>query len=263
MKSFKVKALALAVFGLGGLAVAGTAMAVTGCPAGPDIASGGAWSAKSVDTKGSTLTIVAGGYDSSACKLQSSLENGGAAVAQVRDDSPLAPGEAHYRAQFIFDPTNLNAASGNNQAIIFQANAAATHNNVLPVVKILFAGSGGGSTTSGKRIFIYGACETGGLCGAPVTLPNQTGPNRIEIESIIGPSGTGTLNYWVNNASTTPIAESSKTAIALTGGNAGWIGTKTVFMGMSSPTSNYRSVNTNTNVWFDQFDSRRSTFIGH
>ncbi len=263
MKSFKVKALALAVFGLGGLAVAGSAMAVTGCPNGPDIANGGAWSAKSVDTKGSTLSIVAGGYDSSACKLQSALANNGAAVAQVRDDSPLAPGEAHFRAQFIFDPSSLSGSNGNNQVIIYQANAASSHNGVAPVVQIYFAGSGGGSTTSGKRLFIYGACETGGQCGTPVALPNQTGPNRIEIESIIGGSGTGVLNYWVNNASTTPIAESSKTAIALTGGNAGWVGTKTVFMGLSSPTSNYRSVNTNANAWFDQYDSRRSTFIGH
>ena len=263
MKSFQMKALALATLGLGGLVMAGSAFAQS-CPTGITVTDtpAGAWSAKSVNggANPSLLSIVPGGYDSTSCKLQSTLGNSGAAVAQVRDDSPQ--NELRYRAQFIFDPTNLSGASGNNQALIFLANAASAHNNILPMVKIQFAGSGGGTTTSGKRIFIFGACETNGTCGTPVTLPNQTGPNRIEIDLTV--SASGTLRYWVNDASTTGLLDGNPTGtITLAGGNAGWTGVKTVYMGMSSPTSNYRSVNTNVNAWFDQFDSRRQTFIGH
>lgn len=266
MNSFKMKALALAVFGLGGLAVAGSAFAV--CPTGIRVADGGAWSDISKDTKGSTLTIQPGGYDSSACKLQSSLANNGTATAQVIDNSPQAPGETHYRAQFIFDPTNLSGANGTNTATIFLANAASFHNGVQALVEIDFTGKGGGSTTSGKRIYINAACEgAAGGCGADVgfiTLPVQTGPNRIEFDLKIGASGTGSLRYWVTDLATvTTDANPSGTAV-ITGGNAGWVGVKTAYLGLAAPTTAYRAVNgPAVFAWFDQFDSRRSTFIGH
>ena len=266
MKSFKMKALALATLGLGGLVMAGSAFAA--CPTGPTIAQGGAWSGQSLDSKGSTLTIVGGspgqGYDGTSCKLQSSLANNGAATAAVRDDSPSAPGEARYRAQFIFDPTNLSGANGTNQAVIFLANAQNSFSGILPMLEIDFAGKGGGSTTSGKRIFIVAACATGGTCGVPVNLPVQNGPNRIEFDLVTGADGTGNLRYWVNDAATTGLSDGSPTGtITITGGNAGWVGVKTAFLGMSSPSTAYRSVNTNINAWFDEFDSRRQTFIGH
>ena len=252
----KMKVLSLALVGLCGYA--GSAMAA--CPGGPTAAEGGAWSAKNVGGGTSALSIVGGGYDSTECRLQVSLGNNGAARAQVRDDTPA--NEPHYRTQFIFDPSSLSGSNGANQAPILLVNAAAAHNTVLNLVKITFAGSGGGSTTSGKKIFISGACEASGFCSTQVALPNQTGPNRIEIDLTVGASGT--LRYWVNPASATGLSDGTPTGtIALTGGNAGWVGVDTTFMGLVSPSTSYRSINADVNAWFDQFDSRRQTFVGH
>lgn len=251
----KMKVLSLALVGLCGYA--GSAMAT--CPAGPDQANGGAWSALNVGGGTSSATVVTGGYDGTECKLQSQVANNGAARASVRDDSPA--NETRYRAQFIFDPSALSGANGANQATIFLANAQAAHNTVLNLVKITFAGSGGGSTSSGKKLFIAAACETGGICSTQVPLPNQTGPNRIEVDLTVGASGA--LRYWVNDAATTGITEASGVTLALTGGNAGWVGVKQAYLGVASPSVSYRGTNAGVNAWFDQFDSRRQTFIGH
>jgi len=258
MKSLKT--LMLAVAGLAGFGIAGSAFAQC------DATNLSAWSAQSVGGGTSALSIVAGGYDSSACKMQSALGDNGAAHAQVRDDSPA--NETRYRAQFIFDPTNLSGANGTNQAVVFLANSNAVHQNRLQMVKIVFAGSGGGT----KRIFIVGACENAASqfnCQAAVNLPVQNGPNRIEVDVTAGASGVGALRYWVNDAATTGLQDADGVTIALTGGNSGWVGVDTVFMGMTSPSANYRSAaagngnNVGKAAFFDQFDSRRQTFIGH
>ena len=246
----KMKVLSLAVVGLFGFA--GAAMAA--CPATPT-----AWSATNVGGGTSAISIVTPGYDSTECKLQMQLANNGAARASVRDDTPA--NEPRYRAQFIFDPSLLTGANGANQATIFLANAPAPHNTVLNLVKITFAGSGGGSTSAGKKLFIATACETGNVCTAQVPLVNQTGPNRIEIDLTVGASGS--LKYWVNDAATTGITEGSGVTLAVNGGNAGWTGVDTAFLGLSSPSMAYRTSNAGVNAWVDQFDSRRQTFIGH
>lgn len=256
----KMKVLSLALVGLCGYA--GSALAV--CPVGPDTGHGGAWSAALVGGGTSAISIVTPGYDASACKLQVSLGNNGIAHAQVRDDSPAT--EVRYRAQFIFDPANLSGANGTNQAPIFLVNAAAPNGGTLSIAKVTFAGSGGGSVTAGKRLFIAAADQgvAGGFTTVALPIVTQTGPNRIEIDLKIGAAGIGQLRYWVNDAATTGLLDTAPTGtIALTSGNTGWVGVKTAFLGLTSPTLNYRAVNVGTNAWFDQFDSRRQTFIGH
>jgi hypothetical protein len=251
-----MKTLLVALAGLSSFAVAGAAFA--------DCVDGNlsAWSAPSFGGGDSNVHVVAGGYDGSACKMAVNLGDNGAAHGQVRDDSPN--NETRYRAQFIFDPTNLNSTNGTNQAIIFLANSAAFYQNRLALVKILY--SGGAS----KRVAIIGACDnapTQNQCQTILTLPNQTGPNRIEVDLTVGANGVGALRYWVNDAATTGLLDASGISIPITGGNAGWVGVKTVFLGMTSPTLNFRSVGAGNNVdkvvFFDQFDSRRQTFIGH
>lgn len=249
----KMKVLSLAVVGLFGFA--GTAMAA--CPSGPT-----AWTGSFVGGGVSAISIATPGYDGTECKLQAALGNNGGAQAQVYDDTPA--NEPHYRAQFIVDAGQLTGANGGSQAVLFLSNPAAAHNGVLPMVKVMFNGSGGGTTSSGKRIIFRVACEggAGSVCGsAPVTLPNQTGPNRIEIDLTAGASGT--FRYWVNDAATTGITEASGVALTLTGGNAGWVGVDRAVLGLASPTGAYRTLNTATPAFFDQFDSRRQTFIGH
>ena len=256
----KMKVLSLALVGMFGY-VGG---AIAACPAGPTTAEGGAWTAKFVSGGSSSMSIATPGLDGSECKLRVSLGNNGGAQAQVMDDTPA--NEPHYRAQFLFDAGALTGANGGSQAVIFQTNAPAVHGGLLQAVKITFSGSGGGSTTSGKRIVIRTACESGALslCGsAPITLPNQTGVNRIEFDLVFGASGTGALRYWVTDGAASGGSDGSPSGtITVNGGNAGWTGVDKAYMGLTAPTAVFRSLNADTNAFFDRFDSRRQTIIG-
>jgi hypothetical protein len=246
----KMKTLAMAVVGLVGFGAAGAAMAQ--CPASlvPP------WSATFIGGGTSAASSVTGGYDGTSCKLSSALGNSGTARAQVRDDTPAS--ETRYRAQFIIDPTGLSGAGGTNQANVFLANAPTIFNGVLPLVRMQFTGSGAGT----KRLNILAACNNGGtnICIGQVNLPVQAGPNRIEIDLQVGAGGT--LRYWASDLATVTSDGSPTGSVTLTGGNAGWVGVDTVFLGLASPTSAFRTANTGSVAFFDQFDSRRQTFIG-
>ena len=247
----KMKTLSMAVLGLVGFTAAGAAMAQ--CPASlvPP------WSATNIGGGTSAASSVTGGYDSTACRLQSSLGNSGSARAQVRDDTPA--NETRYRAQFIFDPTSLSGAGGTNQADVFLANSAAPFNGLLRLVRMQYGGSGGGT----KRLFITAACNNGttNTCISQIDLPTQAGPNRIEFDLTVGASGT--LRYWVTPLATATTDGSPTGTVTITGGNAGWVGVDQAYLGLGSPTSAFRTVNTGNNAYFDQFDSRRQTFIGN
>lgn len=245
-----MKKLALAVVGLVGFAAAGSAMAQ--CPASLTPP----WSATNIGGGTSAASSVTGGYSSTACRLQSSLGNSGAARAQVRDDTPAS--ETRYRAQFIFDATSLSGAGGTSQADIFLANAPAAFNGLLRLVQIKYAGSGAGT----KRISFTAACNNGttNTCVGQVDLPTQAGPNRIEIDLTVGASGS--LRYWVTPLATATTDGAPTGTVTLTGGNAGWVGVDQAYLGLASPSALYRTNNTGANGFFDQFDSRRQTFIG-
>lgn len=247
----KMKTLSLAVLGFVGFGAAGAAMAA--CPTSlvPP------WTATNIGGGASAASSVTGGYDTTECRLQSTLGNSGAARAQVRDDTPA--NETRYRAQFVFDASALSGAGGTNQTDIFLANSAAQFNGLLRLVRMQYGGSGAGT----KRLFITAACNNGttNTCVGQVDLPTQAGPNRIEFDLTVGASGT--LRYWVTPLATATSDASPTGTITLTGGNAGWVGVDTAFVGLASPSAAYRAVNTGLNAYFDQFDSRRQTFIGH
>ena len=251
--STKMKLLSLGLLGLGGIALAGSASAA--CPSTPD-----AWSGTFVGGGTSALSIVSGGYDGSSCKMASMLGDSGNARAAVFDNSPS--NEPHYRAQFIFDPSALSGTSGNEQAVIFRANAASAYNGRIPLVEMKFGGKGGG----GKRLLINVSCDNAPVYVCvlpPITLPAPSGPNRIEFDLVVGAAGTGEFRYWVTDAATATSDTSPTGTLALTGGNQGWVGVDRAYLGLSSPTATYRSVNPAKTAYFDQFDSRRQTFIGH
>jgi len=78
----------------------------------------------------------------------------------------------------------------------------------------------------------------------------------VEGEVVIGASGTGKINIWVNNNNpATPTG-------SINVDNAGWTGIDTAIMGLADSTSSFRSNQATKIIKFDEFDSRRQTFIG-
>ena len=116
----KMKLLSLAILGLGGIALASSAAAQT-CPSTP-----AAWTSNTA-TQG-TLSVVAGGYDGSSCKLSASLNQNSLLFAKafVTDTSPSD--EPHYRAQFLVDTSEM----GGMNSVLRQVQIFTRHLQTAP-----------------------------------------------------------------------------------------------------------------------------------
>jgi hypothetical protein len=234
----KMKLLSLALVGLCGFA--GTAMAA--CPAGPDTAHGGAWSA--VNALGGTAVIATPGYATTECRLDSTLTGDASAFATVEDDSPTA--EPTYRAAFIINADNLTTLGAIDAAYIFNVNSGTG-----PQVSLSIVGDG-----AGGHLVSYVVPDTAAAGGSDIgSFPLIAGENHVEIQ-INGGSGTGTFGIWVNNNTA---GSPNFTTTTLNNGGAT---IETAFLGLAGPTPGYVTSSNSKAVGFDQFDSRRTTFIG-
>jgi hypothetical protein len=240
----KMKTLSLAVLGLVGFAAAGSAMAGT-CPSSlvPP------WS--STSSLGGSLSSVAGGLDGSACKLATSITlNGPGVNAFVRDNTPA--NEQRYRAQFIVNADALGAVNSIQSVKVLGASTDAPANGVSDNVRLTLFGNISG-TTKVLGVFTVCAGQPGNLCSATANL--VAGNNTVEIDWVKGAAGT--LKVWVNNN-----VEGTPT-VSLTGNDSSaWGGVDFATLGLSTPSSGFRSAHLNQVVNFDRFDSRRQTFIG-
>jgi hypothetical protein len=240
----KMKLLSIAMVGLCGYA--GSALA---CPAGPDTANGGAWTAKSA--VGGTAAIQSGGLDGSLCRLDTAITaNVGSATAFVRDDTPNA--EPRYRAQFKI---NADALTGQNTAQpvrVFAATTATPANGVPEVVKLTIFGNAAGTA---RILGIATACASAAthICSTSFTL-TPTGTNTVEIDWVKGAAGS--LKVWVNNG--TEASPNINQAVD----NSAWGGVDSAALGLTAASATYRTAQLNKAVQFDRFDSRRQTFIG-
>ena len=250
----KMKTLSLAVLGLVGFAATGVAMAQ--CPASLSPP----WSAVLQAGTGSSAASVASGYDSTACKLRTVIGQGSGAngKAAVLDQTPA--NETRYRAQFIVDASGIALTQANRAAIAFNViggtSAPGGTNNML---QMFLRGDGAGSSL---RFLVGDTTQPSKYRTVDVVLPNQAGANRVEIDLTVG-AGTGSLRYWVTNVSTAT-TDGSPTATVSNLANSGWTGVDQATLGLGGASSAWRANFTNTNyVYFDQFDSRRQTFIGH
>lgn len=236
----KMKVLSLALVGLCGYA--GSALAV--CPAGPDIANGGAWTAVS-QFQGAAV-IATPGLATTECRLDSSINAGagGAAQAVVQDDSPA--GEQRYRAQFIIKLDTLATPSITTSAGVF---------------------SGASNTGAGINLGIFGnsgqwflsyivpdANEPSGFFAG--STPLTAGENHVEFDLQVG--GTGSVTLWVNNN-----VEATPTITPHPVNNTATVGIDTAYMGLAAPTAQFVTAYATQAAQYDQFDSRRQTFIGY
>jgi len=256
MKSFQMKALALATLGLGGLVMAGSAFAACPTIVAGNIndtgnAGGGAWSGQTQAT--GVLSIDSPGLDSTSCKLNSSLSAGANAFSQATVDDTSPNNEVTYRARFYVNVDAITGLGSFDGAQIFSANSANSApatNPTKQIVKLAIVGNG-----AGKNLTIVAACNNGGSNKCSKSTPLAAGANVVEIQALIGSGTSGVVNFWVNNSNS-----ASPTGSISGIDNSAWVGVKKAIMGLASPTRNFG--NAGNAGQFDEFDSRRQTFIG-
>lgn len=236
----KMKVLSLALIGLCGYA--GSALAV--CPAGPAIAQGGAWTAAPAFQ--GTSTIVTPGYVSTECRLASTINAGASSVAfaTVEDDSPTA--EPRYRASFVIDLDAQTSPSITKSSTAFTASSTTSGPGIT-------LGLFGSSNAWFLSYIVPDANQASGVTSGSVAL--AAGENHVEFDLQIGAAGSLTL--WVNNN-----VEGTPTVAPIAINNAGVTGVDTAFLGLAGPSQGFVTSYGGVGVGFDQFDSRRSTFIG-
>lgn len=273
MKSFQMKALALAVLGLAGFGVAGSAMAA--CTNPTPFA---AWSSGAAGGAQFGGTIAAAnGLHSTSCSMASTYTSAGPSAslgqeAIVYDQSPQK--EQTYRFRFYIDPTAVAAhLSTIDTTAIFGAQSNLKHgatkaNNNM--VRMYLIGTGDGTTV---QLRTFAACTTGdnalaNRCRAStdLTLPPTgspgvfTGGVRIEGQLIVGGTGAGKVNIWIGSNTGAPDQVINVDNLAW--GTASTDGVKTANLGLFQGSSGFFTDNQNKAVLFDEFDSRRQTPIG-
>ena len=296
MKSFKMKALAVAVLGLAGMGMMGSAFAVT-CPdpTGPNPGDNqgyaqpnGPWFGQTVS--GASMVSFSPGLNGTNCQMRVAFVpvggvTAGSALATVTDNS--GQNEQRYRARFYVDLSNLSAqfATDGSQSQVQLMNAVANSaptgaNPSLVRVSLL-----GGSPPQ----FRFAVADTGAGGNFKiilVTAPNPTGVNRIEFDYNTGTSSAcapgnahGSFCLWVNNgadasgADATPVPASVQATHTnpyslLAGsfdptGTTGWSGEALANLGISTPSFTLQTSTAASQViGLDEFDSRRQTFIG-
>jgi len=273
MKSFQMKALALATLGLGGLVMAGSAFAA--CPTavtttgGTSPGGGGAWTSQYIAADAS-LNIVTPGLAGTSCALALSIGAISNSRAYVQDSSPQ--NESRYRGRFYLSLVNLTNFNVSNQTVVvFRANdttGPAQFTSDELVVRLA------GGATPTVRFFVSDSNQASGATQLAIPLPaSASNTYRIEFDIQTGtgttnashgcdvmPATGGCLRAWVSDAAATS-SDTSPSGSA-TVNNSGWSGVKTAYLGLSTGAPNYRANHTGTVLTFDEFDSRRQTFIG-
>lgn len=243
------------ILGLGALAAFGFAsVSFAQCPSSPVPP----WSSQAT-LGGGALAITTGGLDGTSCKLTTSFNAGATptAAAVVRDNTPSD--EPRYRFQFLLQADALTSQGATQAAQIFTANSANPYpasGGSLQVLRVSM--SGGGST--GRRLTFIAACDVAPdyLCASSAIEVPATGEIRVEGDIQFGGPGAGQVDFWVNN--TNPAVPTG--SVTITGGNQQWGGIDAALMGLSRGTASFRANQSGRDVNFDEFDSRRTTFIG-
>ncbi len=224
----KMKVLSLALVGAFGYVGAASAA----CPSSPVPP----WQDQQI-FQGAT-SIVTPGMAGTECQLNSVINAGAGAfaAASVHDASPSA--EPRYRAQFMVKIDGLASPGFSDTVQVFAANSSG-----FPLRLGAF-----GNGTSWSLSYILGSGVSG-------SVPLAAGDNVVEFDLQIGTSGS--LAIWVNNNT-----ESTPTVPAIAGDYSAMVGINDAYLGLGAPSSSFVNKFAGQAVGFDQFDSRRQTFIG-
>jgi hypothetical protein len=235
-----------AILGLGALAAFGFASsAFAQCPTGTVPP----WSSQSA--LGGTVAIAAGGFDGTSCRMDAALTlNAPGINAFVRDNTPAT--EPSYRAQFLINVDTLTGINSIQSVKVFGATTETAHLAITDIVRMSVTGNIAGTQ---KLLGVFTVCE--GQAGniASASLPLAAGVNRVEINWQKGPAGT--LGIWVNNT------DPNNATQTLNCNSGGWAGVDFATLGLAAPSPGFRASQLNRVVSLDEFDSRRTSFIGN
>jgi hypothetical protein len=285
-----MKALALATLGLGGLVMAGSAFAA--CP-DPTANSNtgykvpnGPWGGEFV----TNATIASGtpGLANTNCKMVVAFTATGGVVpgnarSFVTDNSPQ--NEPRYRARFYVDLSGLSSqfTNGSQQVKLFSAGASnfptGASSSVVAVSLI-------GGAPPAFRFLVADSAQASSYKIITIPAPTPAGVNRVEFDYNTGTGSAcapgnahGSFCAWVTDGAAASGSDSSPVPAAGSGiginpyslgansfdaaGNTGWSGVVVANLGIFSSTGPLQVSPAGTqSIAFDEFDSRRQTFIG-
>lgn len=251
-----MKTLSMAVLGLAGMSFAGASFAQCAQSIGANQTPPGVWSA--ANQLQSVLTVVTPGLASSNCKARAALNQNSspAAKASAVDTTPNA--EQRYRARVVIQSA-IALTQASRSALIFNVvGPTAPTGGTQSAFQIFLTGTG---SAKGLRFLVGDTAQASQYRTIDVALPNQSGENRIEIDLTFGASN-GQLRYWVTDQATAT-TDGAPTATVTGLANSAWGGVDQAVVGIATASGLWRSAYTNTDfVDFDEFDSRRQTFIG-
>jgi len=248
----KMKVLSLALVGMFGY-VGG---AIAACPAGPAVADGGAWTSKAV-TLG-TMAIVTPGEAGSECRLATALNQNSALIAksQVRDDTPNA--ETRYRARFYIDTTEVTGLTALRSVQVYVLNGTSAPSGAGQ--SLLRANLFKLGTVANLRLTLADTSQAGNIRTVDVPLAVESGKNRFEFD--LGTGSAAQFRYWMSTAAAAT-SDASPTGTITGINNQGWGGADSTLLGLGGASNGYRQAyGASNHIYFDQFDSRRQTFIG-
>lgn len=240
----KMKVLALALLGLVGYA----GSAVASCPASlvPP------WTANVTGPgTGGTATSQPGGLEAtpSACSLVASFDATAVAFTFVGVVDGTPANEPTYRFRFYIDPTAIGSMSGFDSVQMFAANSAAAADGFQNIIRL---GLVGGTTLA------VAAADNSNPGGSFITVgsaPLSSAIHWVEGQVIMG--SPGTVKIWIDAT-----AESDTPAITLAPDNTAWVGVDLAALGLATPQGAPATSPAGRTFRLDDFDSRRTTFIG-
>lgn len=254
-----MKTLSLAVLGLAGMSFAGASMAQCPTTIGQNQTPAGVWSS-ALQTQ-AALSVTTPGLVSTTCKMTTALNqnSGASAKAAAVDQTPNA--EQRYRARYVVD-TAIALTQLNRSALSFNVvGPSAAPGGTQNAFQIFLVGTG---SARGLRMLVGDTAAAGQYRQVDIALPNQAGANRIEIDLTFaaGAGTNGQLRYWVTNAATAT-TDGAPTGTVTGLANGAWGGVDQVVLGLAGANNQWRTNFTATDfVHFDEFDSRRQSFIG-
>lgn len=230
---------ALAAFGFASVSFAGGT-----CPSSPVPP----WTSQTQTQ--AQVAIVAGGMAGTACQMTSTLNAGAGsfAAATVRDTTPS--NEPRYRVQFLLNVDALTGLGSFEAAYVFSVQSPSAHLGSPFVIRASVSGG------AARNLNVFTANEGGSGNLSQTTIPLAAGENVIEMDWQVG-AGNGRLDIWVNNSNSATPTQSLTNL-----NNSGWGGVDAANLGLAAANNLFRNNHAGKAVAFDEFDSRRQTFIG-